>query len=304
MTKSLDTLIPDIYALLQQENTVNEDNLKALGEEITSVVRDRLESSKGFRQPNIRCSNLGVKDRKLYYDMNVKEEEMKEVRFKSSDLIKFMYGDIIEALLIFFCKEAGHSVTGEQGEVEIDGVIGHRDCIIDGITTDIKSASKFAFQKFDKGTLHQDDPFGYIAQISSYVHADESPYGAFLAQCKETGQLALLKVDKMDMIHPPTRIAHVRDMLEKDAPPEEKCYPPEPQNKGKNAKDNGNIILAKGCGWCPHKKKCWAGNNDGEGLRSFRYSNGIVDFVHVEKEPKVEEITHWGKVQTDKKDKE
>jgi hypothetical protein len=43
--------------------------------------------------------------------------------------------------------------------------------VIDGVTVDVKSASKYGFEKFLKHNLREDDPFGYISQLSSYVYA-------------------------------------------------------------------------------------------------------------------------------------
>jgi len=286
-TKNLDTLIPDIYALFDVEHSVDEENLKTFADNVAAAVKGRLETVQSWDRPTLRVSKLGTPDRKLWYELHDQNEPLENDSFKLSpeNVMKFMYGDIIEELVLLLVKESGHTVEGEQGEVEIEGVIGHRDCIIDGITVDVKSTSKFAFQKFEKGTLHQDDPFGYIAQISSYCFADESPYGAFLAMNKETGQLALLKVHKIDMIHPPTRIKEVRQFLEKDEPPEAKCYEPVPMGK------KGNMELARGCGWCPFKEKCWENANGGVGLRKFQYSNGVKYLTEVVDEPRVEELT-------------
>jgi len=285
--KQLDTLIPDIYGLFDKEHTVNEENLTTFKENIGQVVKDRLAVIQSWDAPSLRVSKLGTPDRKLWYELTTKPKEGDEElrRIEPSTTIKFMYGDIIEELVLLFIKEAGHTVEGEQGEVEIDGVLGHRDCIVDGITLDVKSTSKFAFQKFEKGTLHTDDPFGYIAQISSYVFADGSPYGAFLAMNKETGQLALLKVDPIDMIHPPTRIKNVRAMLEQSTPPENKCYPEKPSGK------SGNMELASNCTYCAFKDLCWASANGGTGLRKFKYSNGTKYLTTVVETPRVEEIT-------------
>ena len=135
MTKSFDTLVDDIYEVLSTENEVNEDFLKALGEDIVNVVRDRLEAEKGYREPYLRCSNLGRKDRQLYYDLKETPEEGKYSVPKPSDQLKFLYGDIIEALLIFLAKQAGHTVESEQEEIDIDGVKGHMDCMIDRKST-------------------------------------------------------------------------------------------------------------------------------------------------------------------------
>ena len=41
-------------------------------------------------------------------------------------------------------------LKGEQGEVEIEGIKGHRDAIIDGAIGDVKSASAFSYKKFEE----------------------------------------------------------------------------------------------------------------------------------------------------------
>jgi hypothetical protein len=47
--------------------------------------------------------------------------------------------------------------------------------------------------------------------------------------------------------------------------------------------------LAKGCSWCKYKYKCHSDSNDGTGLRTFKYSNGLAYLTEVVAEPKVEE---------------
>ena len=50
--------------------------------------------------------------------------------------------------MLLFARMAGHDVTEEQKELELDGVKGHKDATIDGWVCDIKSASSFGFKKF------------------------------------------------------------------------------------------------------------------------------------------------------------
>jgi hypothetical protein len=190
-----------------------------------------------------------------------------------------MYGDILEHVLLLLIKEAGHDVTGEQGEVEIDGILGHRDCKVDGITTDIKTASAYGFRKFKDGSLTSNDPFGYIAQMSAYAHVDKSPYGAFLAINKESGELAMLKVEGIDMIDPVARVARAKEVVDMSTPPEKKCYQPTPIGK------KGNMEMNKNCTFCVHKHECWAGK-----IRKFQYSNGVKYLTNVVDTPRVEEL--------------
>ena len=282
MAKSIDTLISDIHDLFlkKEGHEINEENLDSFTNNVKEGLRRALREA-GARQGEVpkelRMSKLGTPNRKLWYEFNSTDTDR---NLSPTTLIKFIYGNFLEELALLLAKEAGHLVEGEQGEVIIEGVKGHRDCKIDGITTDIKSASKFSFQKFADGSLHKNDPFGYIAQISSYVKADSGDTGAFFVINKETGELTLLKVHEMDMINPVTRIADIKEVLSKPAPPVTKCYDPEPEGK------SGNMVLNKNCTFCEFKETCWKE----DGLRKFRYSNGIKYFTKVVKEPLVEEI--------------
>ena len=78
---------------------------------------------------------------------------------------------MIEELVLSLAKASGHKVEGEQSKLNVHGVKGHRDAVIDGMTVDVKSCSSYAYKKFKEGKLKDDDPFGYISQLSSYVYA-------------------------------------------------------------------------------------------------------------------------------------
>jgi hypothetical protein len=43
--------------------------------------------------------------------------------------------------------------------------------------------------------------------------------------------------------------------------------------------------------YCNYKNDCWSDSNEGNGLRIFKYSNGLKYFTKVVSEPRVEEIT-------------
>jgi hypothetical protein len=192
-------------------------------------------------------------------------------------------GDILEALLILLTDLSGHKVTEQQKEVEIDGVKGHKDCRIDGTVVDIKSASSYAFKKFKEGTIHTDDPFGYIAQISGYAEADKDEEAAFFAIDKSSGEMAVMKVEPIRMINAKQRIGKVKNFISSDIPPA-RCYPDEEDGK------SGNRKLAIGCVYCPFKEDCWKDANGGRGLRKFQYSNGIRYLTQVGKIPDVKEV--------------
>jgi len=243
-----------------------------------SVLRSIGETTSG--PSNLRMSNLGRKDRQLWYDIR----RGRTGGLQYSTRIKFLMGHIMEALVLFLLKEAGHTVEDEQKTLEVDGVVGHMDARIDGVITDVKTTSRFGFRKFaDAEALTSDDPFGYIGQVSAYAHAEGDSRAAFLAINKESGEIGVCTVSGNQMINVPERIAHVKSVLDSDAPPP-RCYDPVPEGA------SGNIGLPKMCSYCDHRSECWSDANAGRGPRGFRYSNGVKYLLHVAREPNVPEV--------------
>jgi len=283
---SIDTLVEDIYKTLEAENNMasmkNKESLEKFGREMISVARRALSEGTRERKTTLRMSQIGKPDRQLWYDM---QQGIEAVEIDGQTRLKFLYGEILEALLVLLAEVAGHEVTEQQKEVDVLGVKGHKDGRIDGVLTDIKSASPYAFKKFKEGTLHTDDPFGYIAQISGYAEADNDSQAAFLAIDKSSAEIALMKIESVHMINASERISNVKKMTTSSTPPE-KCYQPEPDGK------SGNMKLAIGCVFCPYKFNCWADANNGQGIRSFKYSNGVRHLVQVNKIPDVEEVIY------------
>lgn len=282
MASEISTLVEDIYNLFGG-HSCDEARVAEFGSVLAATVADRLAGYSEPRTSHLRMSNVGRPDRQLWYDVNgnsAKEELAPHTK------IKFLYGDILEALLLFLAKEAGHDVTHEQAEVVVDGVVGHNDAVIDGVVVDVKSASTYAFKKFKDGTLAEDDPFGYMEQLAGYSTGLGGLDGGFLAVDKTLGHLTLMEVPKEDLnaLDVPGRIAHIRDVLAEDQPPE-RCYEPVPEGK------SGNLGLDTGCSYCNHKFTCWSDANNGLGLRTFIYSSGPKHLVEVVNEPRVPEVT-------------
>jgi len=278
--KQLSTLPQDIDDLFFEGQGVNEANLDAFLANIKQIMIDRLTLRKD--PPTLRMSKLGTPDRKLWYEHHQPLEKT-----NAKNALKFIYGDLIEQLIIFLAKEAGHTVEDEQKEFEIDGIKGHQDAKIDGTVVDVKSASSYAFRKFSERTIFRDDPFGYIAQLSSYAHANGVDEAAFIGVNKENGELCILPLQSIDLIDAPQRIAQVKKIVAPDAPiPTKKCYTPVPYNKGEN------LTLNKNCTYCPYAKDCWSDANGGKGLRWFKYAKEDVPLVEVNSLPRVEEITN------------
>ncbi len=279
ISKTIQTLIPDIYALFTEEHRCTEENLDWFADNLKVMLRHRFAETQGNNK--LRMSNLGKGDRSLWYDVNGthRVEEM-----RPNTLLKFMYGDLIELLLLFLTREAGHTVTHEQERVEVDGVVGHTDGKIDGVTCDIKSASPYGYNKFADETIYDNDAFGYIPQISGYNHVlgEKGSSAYFLVMHKVLGHLCLMEVPDIMQINVPARITQIKGVLAKPEPPE-RCYEAIPEGK------SGNLKLGVNCQFCDHKWECWKDGNGGKGLRQFIYSNGPTWLTHVEKEPRVME---------------
>lgn len=224
--------------------------------------------------PSLRFSNIGTPcKRKLWY--SVRAPQLGE-KLPANVRIKFLFGNLLESILLYFAKLSGHDVTGRQDELSIGGIKGHRDGKIDGRTIDVKSATTNSFKKFKDNGLRSDDPFGYIDQINAYDYADPGDGKvSFLAIDKQLGHICLDTYPANDTDYE-AKISELKGMVDQDTPPD-RHYSDEPFGA------SGNRKLGTNCSYCPFKSSCWPG------LRTFVYSNGPVYLTKVVQEPKVME---------------
>ena len=191
-------------------------------------------------------SNIGKPcTRALWYDLNG-DDSAEPLRPETK--LKFMMGDIVEALILYLAKESGHEVTMQQAEVNIDGIKGHIDAVIDGELTDVKSSSSYGMKKFKNGTLPDDDPFGYIDQMSGYGNALNKKSGTFVAFDKSSGELATYTHKKLSDTS--ARIKKVKEDTSSDTPPS-RAFEPVADRPSGGKKLNVN------CSYCSHKQTCW-----------------------------------------------
>lgn len=284
---SLNNLVSDIYDTLEplcDGNSIDipDELIDELGDNIKAVFKQWQNVPERNKKFTLRMSNVGRPARQLWYENKAGASGRGSI--EPSTFIKFMYGHILEEVLLFLVKIAGHEVSDCQKEVKVKGISGHMDCKIDGEVVDIKTASGRAFQKFSNGTLPEDDPFGYIAQLSGYEEAEGTDNGGFLVINKETGELAFFQPEELDKINISSTIDRLLSTLSIDTPPE-RCYSPTPDGK------SGNMKLNKGCNYCSYKFDCYADANNGKGLRVFSYAKGPVYMTEVKSLPRVTEIT-------------
>ena len=286
--KTIDTLVEDIYNLFEPSiiNQISEEDLEKHLKEFTKNVTNNIKTvlnEQPRKKRKLSLSSIGKPTRQLWYDKHSNSEARP---LAPSTRIKFLYGHILEDLLILLSRVAGHTVTEEQKQVEVEGIKGHQDCKIDGVLVDCKSASGFAFKKFANNRLADDDPFGYIAQISAYSEGNGVNEAYFLAIDKQHGNIALTRVHDMEMINAKERVQYLKGALDSKTVPD-RCYSDIPEGS------SGNRKLAIGCVFCPHKRECWSDANNGQGLRAFKYEKGPTYLTQVSKEPRVQEIINW-----------
>ena len=278
MKPSIDTLVDDIYAVVDGAGgwgfILNQEFKEGVG----SITQTRLNptTTSGKRKPTLRMSNIGTDcERKLWYELNSPSDSS----YPSHLGIRFLMGDLVEELLLALATAAGHEVTGQQDTIEVDGIVGHRDAVIDGVTVDVKSASASNFNKFKNDTLSFDDPYGYVRQLNTYVVGakddplvEDKEMGAFLVMNINTGELVLNK-HRFDPEQDDTSnfIEKIKGMVAEDTPP--------PRPYVDDEQKNGNWKLNKKCTFCQHKKECVPS------LRSFEYSGFVQHFTYLESVP-------------------
>ena len=286
--KTIHTLVDDIYSLVKtkrpEKGVDAEAEIENFGEAVKDLMRKEFTNRGGFDARKLRMSNIGRDDRYLWnHYNNVGPKEP----MQPHNLVKFLYGHLIEEMLLLLVRLSGHTVSHEQAQAEVEGIVGSMDCKIDGVLTDVKSTSSFGFKKFKDATLAFDDPFGYIDQIKGYAKSEGDTQVGWLAMDKQNGHLAFLKYDLEDTQAPVyevlkedivERIKHVKEVVQQPEPPEF-CNDPVPDGK------SGNMKLPIGCSYCHFKHACYPN------LRTFLYSTGPRFLTEVANEPKVQEIT-------------
>jgi len=278
--EKLKNLPSDIYNLFNPDNdhVVNEDNLNCFSENVKELLRQRLRKQPESSDRPIRFSSLGKPDRQVWFDAHPEPGTKEKLLPKT--YLKFLYGDIIEQLLVLLCKEAGYAVEDTQMKVEIDGVTGSLDAVVNGVVVDFKSASPFGYKKFETNTIIQDDPFGYVYQLAGYsTLVKPGQDAAWIANDKVGGDICVTPLPAVVIKHysPSERIKHLKEVVSRDTPPP-LCYQPIPDGK------SGNLKLPTPCSYCVHKFRCHPG------LRTFIYSTGPRYLTKVVKTPDVPEV--------------
>lgn len=293
--KNIDTLPDDIYKFMAGDGEFpdfTKEDVARLTAGLTDMLYNRLKERRLAgtkpREFTLRMSNYGTAPRKLWYEANVGREKI--AKPNPVMYLNFLIGDVWEEVILLLAQLSGHTVERRQETVSVDDLPGHIDAVIDGVMADVKSASKWSFEKkFAGGDIFNGgDSFNYLPQIRGYGVATGIPEQAFVVANKEDGRICVVRVPDTVEVDVRGKIANARSVVTLPAPPTEKCYPDEFDGA------SGNKVISKDCSFCVFKHMCWQDANGGKGLRTFAYSNGPKYFTHVEKEPKVEEVINSG----------
>lgn len=284
MTKTLETLVEDVYGILGTGVAKpTDEQLEELGKAIARHVKYAL--AKPEPGPSVRPSNLGLKcDRKNWYHEHGDHD--KKEKIQPHALIKFLLGHVYEEIGLFLIEQAGHSVSHRQHKVNVLGVEGSTDAVIDGVVSDVKTASSYSMRKFKEHKLREDDPFGYMMQINTYAEGlkddkavTEHDRVAFIVFDKEHGHILVDQYERTtaDREAVGAAIARKQSAVASSTPPER-------GHADRNDGASGNMALSTECSYCEWKKECWPG------LRTFLYSNGPKFLTKVVREPDVPEV--------------
>lgn len=269
--KAIDTLVGDIYTLLDQGMEVSQESAERLGGRIAQKIATSLRRPLENRPPTLRLSNVGKPcKRQVWYEIHGVEGEPLAPHTR----MKFLFGDILEELLLFLAEQAGHTVADRQEALEIEGVRGHIDAVIDDVLVDVKSTTTRSFSKFEQGDMG-DDPFGYVTQLDAYAHAKAAKRKGWLAIDKQLGHIVF--AERTDDTAVVADIQRTKALMALDTPPD-RGFDPIPEGK------SGNMKLPITCSYCAFKHTCYPG------LRTFMYASGPVFLTTVQNTPRVSEV--------------
>lgn len=287
--KNIHTLIPDIYKMLPKKDGWFTDQIASqLADDI--VRRLKTNFNEPATPPTLRLSRMGPMCPRALWCSIHKPEEAEELPPWAH--MKYSFGHIEEAKALALARASGHSVEGEQDEVHVDGVKGHRDCVLDGCIVDVKSVHSRYLSKLKNASVDEMDAFGYLSQLDGYLlgsHADP------LVTVKDRAYLWLidrqmghmrLYEHRLREDHIRRRVAESKRVVGLDSPPPCTC--------GTVAEGaSGNRRLDTKASYSQFKYFCFPD------LRTFIYANGPVYLTKVARKPEVIEVDRYGKtVQT------
>ena len=264
LLKKIEMLCKKAY---KGEAEVSEDIIEAFGEACKQAFKKHFTPHEvGFK---IRMSSIGKPVRYLQCDkLGLDKDE--EESYNTS--IKFLYGDIAEAILISLLKAVKADIKEEQkavtlpiADIELSGTY---DIKLGNKIYDIKSCSPYAYDnKFrDFESVLAGDDFGYVAQIYLYPEAEtlmsgkKVHAGGWLVINKVTGEIKEIKVpieddkireEQLSIVSSNIKILNntkTLDDIDKSIPTQKETY---------YGKQTGETVLSDSYKYFNYKKVLW-----------------------------------------------
>lgn len=258
----MQTLLEQIQSFLQkvasEPTPLPNDIVEEFGEACKKALRNRFLAKP--RKFNIYMSNIGQPLGQLQRDKAGLEKEKPAY----TDVMKFLYGDLIEAAAIALIKAAGIKIQSEQEPLELNiggmNLRGRYDIEIDNGLWEIKSASPWSFKNKFQGFLGlaKDDVFGYVTQGYLYETAAEKPFMGWIVVDKSVGEWSIVETPAAPERYSENVLKEVEEKiyaLNDKTAPLQCCCSEEDETFYK--KKTGNKVLGFPGKFCKHKFACY-----------------------------------------------
>jgi len=151
--KTIDTLVQDIYQAISpltenKQIKVNDEDIDKFGKAMASALK-HWATPQPRDTSTLRMSNIGKPSRQLWYDLNAEQAPQ---QLASSTLIKFLYGHLLEELVLFFVKNAATEYNLHQALARF--LSGRTTLIIAHRLSAVKQADRVLV--FDGGHIAED----------------------------------------------------------------------------------------------------------------------------------------------------
>jgi len=254
---------------LRGETSVSPASLSEFTDDCNHSAKRQLTERRG--EYRIRMSGLG---RPLCQQVLDKQGIKESMQYNT--LFRFMFGDMVESLLMLVMREAGVDIVDSQRQVELElggqTIKGTLDVIIRdelGVEKvwDIKSASDWAYKNKFTGfggydSIKDDDPFGYVMQGYLYSAATSMPFGGWIVVNKSSGEVAVVEAPEWQDDDREAYLADAVDRVKFLTNPSVKPFKPFPdeyetyRRKGETLRTE-NKVLSKECNLCGYRNHCW-----------------------------------------------
>lgn len=280
--------MPDISTLIQDVQSATEGKYGPISDELMDWYLEGcrnlayLQTAEPKPRKYIGVSAAGQPDWKLWHTFNDPDSFRK---LTAQTRMMFNIGHVQELQVLMLAKHSGHEVITCDESLEGFGVKGHFDAIIDGQLVDVKTTSPYGYSKFEKSTILQSDPYGYIKQLAGYAAFTGHKDGYFWAIQKSTAEMCLTYIPEEYMWEGEQNLTYKANMV-RGPKPTKMCWEDDKADVHYRPveKDNGNVEIPKGCQFCERNHVCHAD------VRAFKYANNTQYLMKVKSKPRVPEL--------------